>query len=301
MSTEQKAKNVHFYFLRCLDKGTKSAATDVDWEAALQAWSTRRPSLKERAINDTIYDPRLGLALPALGIHRAASADFQSKIDEEGAAIDDFLDSGGSGTYVANSTAVVFLPKHNVIGIATGNPSSPRVGSVSDFAAAASPLTQGHWSYEAVLDEADLREFHASESGIRKFEGRFSTKKSLFTQTSAGIVSHFDEIADEIGGDLQIDITLTVTGAGSQRISVGKKFKGLLSPSLERIVTGERARVWPADGNAAEAMNLIAEKFVVSVPLEDVAVASRSFTQLVNAVVTAGEQNFDKIKDLVEG
>jgi hypothetical protein len=278
---------------------------ETDWRTVLERWQQSQHAARDARVGEVYCLPDLTQVLPALALHSEAEQAFQSVLDMQTASVTDLEEQVQAGSLVANSTAVVFLPKKGLIAVAKGDRSSPGKSAIVDFLEAAIPFdTDEHWRITDVLDRAQIAKFREQDGGVRRVEAHFDTVQDLTTcvDEAGALVEPFDLLTNQIGSELSIDITITLADGGRQRGSSRRKFKNAVVGSLGRLATSKRARVFPvsAIGSDEEAINLVASKYSVMVAVSDDVQESRSFSRLMAATANEGARRENTLDEMVD-
>lgn len=305
-SRREQEKTISFHRLWIETPNGRAAAGDIDWRPLLQAWS-KRP-FPEQGVQGTYFLPDLTRSLPALGIHREVADSFQSLLNKEKATAVDLLDGADDDedSIRANSTAVVFLPKKSIIACALGNVSSPRPSTLTDFLSIAKPTDpETHWLVEPLVDRGKIAQFRDESDGIYKAEIKMSTMRDLFTaeQEAGGLGAALDAVAYEIGSELDFDITIALKDSGKQSQTARRKFKNFLTSSgLHRVASASKARVYTAseDGSDSGVLDLLEHRFTLKETVQTDALASKTFTALMDTTSSAAAKVENKLYALVQ-
>ena len=170
----KKEKTVRFYRVMALTpRQGERAVEQVDWRTLLEQWGQR--SLADQVVgpDKILFHPDATAAAPAVGAHSSASAAFQSRISMTSATVEDVLSFEEDGEMIANSTAIAFLPGHNVFALVQGNASSPRQNVVRVFLDEVKPFSAGEkWVIRPIIDPAHLRRFRDETDGVKWYQGR---------------------------------------------------------------------------------------------------------------------------------
>lgn len=313
-----KTKTVNFFRVMVLAPKTGDrVAEEIPWGKHLTTWGKKLMAdqvITVRRAGGTTHEevlflPDLSKDLPVVTVHWAASPTFQTLISRASARVEDAAIAVDKGQELADSTAIAFLPKHNVFGVALGNQSSPRQGVVADFLTAAlKPLPDGQrWVIRPIVDTGNVARFcEQTGGGVEAYEGTFSTAKDLLApdDPAAGFLSAFDELADRLGSDLKITVRVSLDEAGRQRMGPKRKFRDEILKSMQRLVTGTRkAKVHTVneDGTVEEIYNLIEERLSAKAIIDpDVSAGSR-FSALVDEVVRVSNETRPHIEEILEG
>lgn len=312
-----KTKTVNFFRVMILDPRTGDrVAQQIPWEERLTKWATR--SMAEQVVTvqrsngapeDVLFHPDLTKPLPVATAHWAASPKFQTLISRDSAQIEDAAIAVEEGQELADSTAIAFLPAHNVFGIALGNQSSPRQGVVVQYLERALKALPGDqkWVIRPVVDEGNLAKFREQiGGGVESFEGSFSTAKDLLTpqERGHGFISSFDDLAERLGSDLKITIKVSLDEVGQQRMAPKREFRDALVDSLPRLVAGTRkAKVHTVseDGTVEEIYNLLEERLSTKATVNSTVAEGSKFSALIDEVVRVSEAMGPRIEEILKG
>lgn len=302
----KKEKTVRFYRVMALTpRQGERAVEQVDWRTLLEQWGQR--SLADQVVgpDKILFHPDATAAAPAVGAHSSASAAFQSRISMTSATVEDVLSFEEDGEMIANSTAIAFLPGHNVFALVQGNASSPRQNVVRVFLDEVKPFSAGEkWVIRPIIDPAHLRRFRDETDGVKWYQGVISTKRDLLTPDAEGFMSALDRIAEQVGADLKVEIKISLDDAAVQSKASRRSLRSYIVKSLDRIVQGSKKSLVHAtneDGTVEETLSLIQEKFTAIASISDDVTGSARFTELVREVVRVAGEEDNRIKKIMEG
>ena len=219
--------------------------------------------------------------------------------------MEDVLSFEEDGEMIANSTAIAFLPGHNVFALVQGNASSPRQNVVRVFLDEVKPFSAGEkWVIRPIIDPAHLRRFRDETDGVKWYQGVISTKRDLLTPDAEGFMSALDRIAEQVGADLKVEIKISLDDAAVQSKASRRSLRSYIVKSLDRIVQGSKKSLVHAtneDGTVEETLSLIQEKFTATASISDDVTGSARFTELVREVVRVAGEEDNRIKKIMEG
>jgi hypothetical protein len=297
-----KTKTISFFRLYVVDEARRKDAT-VDWRGQLV--EIAKAPMIDRTRSGVIYDPHVTDDAVLLGVHVPLNTDFMTRIDPAASTVMEEHEGEEDGAGFANSTAVCFLPRYNVVAVAVGGANSPRGPSVAvNFATSFVPLGPGaHWVGEPLMDGDRLRAFEEA-GGAVAFSSRFSTTRNLLTpDEGTGIASYADAIARRIGGEIEVDISIRIAPESRNR-SVKQRFRDMIRGELPRFVHDRASRtkvVALMDGGVEEELDLVAHRLAASIEVDSETSESHRFSTLLEHLsVVSGEMD-DRVRDLIEG
>lgn len=295
-------KKAQFFRLYLLRNGSRAEPMERDWQDFL-AKVKKRP-LTDREHDGFVFDPVEIEGRWALAIHKPVNKNYMSHIDEASGTIQDILDSPETKGGLAHSTAVFFPGIENVFVLALGGGSSPHGNAVEAFMECFAPPGQGAaWRYEPLM-AADQIQALKDSRGISMFSTRFSTKRSLFDRDAApkGIVTYGEQIADRLGGDVEVEITVSLAPE-ARGIEHQRKFLGLVIPDLLRLTTnGARARARAKSERGDETdLRLVAHRLAAEFEISALGANSAQFSELVRALIVVSGDAEDKVKEILRG
>ncbi|MBN0039344.1 hypothetical protein JN535_04040 [Cellulosimicrobium cellulans] len=299
-----KEKVVAFYQVYLSAKAI-SRTPVIDWGEAL-ALVAELP-MRERTHEETIYDPHLDPgALPVLGVHEVLNPAFMSRIGDEAITdVMDDLEATDSGRF-ANSTALAFLPIGNVVAVVTGDNRSPKPPKVIiDFLRRHLPQDPGvHWVARPVMDTNKIARLRDESEGVVAFESRIRTTRDLFKpEDSDGVAKFVDEIAQRIGGDVIVDVSVRLAPHARNR-SAKQRFRDVVVADLPRVAhdpdSRTKARAVLGDG-VEEVLDLVAHRLVATFDVDAAARESLRFSALIENLKDVSGSMEDTVKQLLEG
>lgn len=290
MASEPTPIPVRFYRASVLERATKRS-TQVDWTEALR--KVAELSLAERTHDDghDIYEAHPGEAgdIVLVGALRAINTDFMTQIDPETGSIRDVLDQEDlSASQFAHTTVMAFLPRHNAVAVARGGSSAPRARSaIETFLTRHLPQERGtFWHAEPIIAPPQTEELRKAK-GVLSVSARYETLRlldSLDPQTG-GISSHLDSFADELGGEVIVDVNVRLANESKHGKTV-RRMKDLLIKDLRRLQAGKRpvqVRV-VHDDDSTEILDLVERKLATAIELGEDRVASRRYSALLDGL-----------------
>lgn len=300
-----KEKSVGFFQVGILSEAQRRTPV-VDWIAVLTEVAGR--PMSERIHGGVVYDPHIEDGVALVGVHALLKPDFMTSIDSAGARITDLMDSAeASGlSRLAHSTALYFLPVGNAVAVATGTNNSPKPPKViTEFLTLNVPLPSGaSWTATPIMDTDKVRRFRDESQGAASFDTRISTVRSVFEpDETQGIARFADQIAERIGGDVTIDISVRVAPQSRSR-SVTQRFRDLIISDLPRVLAnpGSRTKVNALlpDG-VEEEMNLVAARLAATIEVDTSVSESLRFSALMTHLRDVGAEMEDHVRQLLEG
>jgi len=300
-----KDKAVGFFQITVLSQAQRHPVA-IDWNAELRRVAAL--PMTERQHDSTVYEPNVEDGkLPLLGVHALLKTAFMSNIDSETATISDLMeDAASQNKRLANSTAIAFLPIGGVVAVATGSNSSPKPpAAVKTFLDAHIPLRAGdHWDVQPLMDTAKIQQFRDQASGAQAFETRLTTVRDVFSpESSDGIVRFADDLADRVGGDLIVEISVRLAPEASNR-TVRQQFRDLVLGDLPRVASNPKSRTKVTailEGGVQEELNLVAARLAATIQVDDSVTETMRFSALMDHLRDVSGEMEDRVKLLIEG
>lgn len=297
-------KKASFFQAVILADGKKQHPPARDWNKDLEKIATST-KLKDRKIDDRIFDPVEVGGQYLLGIHKPLKTDFMSTIDENASSVTDFLETDdAAASRFAQSSAVLFTKHNHIFAIALGHQHGPRHASVQAFLTKYFPLDPGaHWVIEPFMDKAQLQKLQKAK-GLIEFSTNFTTQRDLFVEDEAGegVVTFAERLANAVGADVEVKIQVTLPaghrGAASR--------KGLLSVFRKdlRKTTGSdsnaKVRAVIEEG-VEEELNLVAHKLAEEFELPELGSERRQFSNLLAGLQSVSAEMDDRVRQIIEG
>lgn len=295
-------KKAGFFQVHALVDGAKSAP-EIPWARALENLAELAHS--ERFHDSTLYElHRLSDgAVPVVGVHRGLKPDFLTSIGE--GSVEDAIESavkGRDGRRLAHSTAIAILPDLNVVAVATGDASSPRAPAVVEEFMNLFVAGDTKWRVTPLPDPDKIEALKAAE-GIVQFSTKMTTVRNLFTpESTTGVTALADELAAKLGGDIEIDILVRLSKEAKVHQGIRSKFLRYVLADLPRVATDpkNRPKAIAVQANGfTEELNLTAERMSIDVPLSQVDLAERRFSDLVSALRNVTGEQEARIKSIL--
>lgn len=304
MSKKPKDINVTFYRALMLEKGSKRQAETLDWPAVLS--TVAKMTLAELTNDDIIYDVLPERELPIVGVHRVLNTDFMTSIDYATKTITDLMEDAETDERAkrfAHTTAMAFLPEGNVVAIASTSTNSPRAPKVlTDFLTHALPQPAGaHWMADPLLEPNKVAQLKQAK-GVERFEARIDSVKEIFdVDGDYGIASYADELAERLGGDVIIDLSIRL--APHSKASVpARRFLETVVSTLTRVDHRKKATakaVLP-DG-ATEELNLVASRFAATMPVMVDTSERMRYSALLDGLESVSVEMKTRVSELLRG
>lgn len=309
-------KNIHFYKVYLYNKNFPHSYPEWSWE---EKFSTLGGiSLKDRTILGTIFEPEILDGVAVLGMHKPIKPDFMSYLPQNAdltRSVFDLLTEDSLRdlaetqeeveskpddertkrpadelTRFAYSSVACFLDG-GIVGLCFSSNSAPQTRAVINFLNQFFPEPGMEWGCEPYIVEGDLRKFQNESTGVRKASFKFVTSKDLFTpeENQRGAVSFtekFDEIADGLGGDFQVEVAITIL-PGSNTKQVRQRVRDSISSSLNRLVAaGSKLQVTADKGSTLteEELNILQHKLTHTVEIRTASLESKRFDILKKEV-----------------
>lgn len=179
--------------------------------------------------------------------------------------------------------------------------SCPRIGSLLPFLEEFFPPREDDyvWGYDAFLEDGDIKRFQDRSTGVRKAELSFTTARNVFTPDdapAASILTHFDAMADQIGGDLEVKVTIDIA-RGSRNQSTTRSLRDAVANDMPRhaMNTSGKAQVVSSEGMDEEDLDLLQHKLTHQVQLVESEDEAKTFKNLVKAVAGHCRERWDDI------
>jgi hypothetical protein len=303
MVAKSKPKKATFFQAYLLRDGARADVHERDWNGFLSR--VAKLPFEERVVDDYVFEPVQVEDVWALGIHKKLNTQFMSEIDPVAGKMADILDGGSNRRGLAHATAVYFTGIDNVFSLALGGGMvSPQASAVATFLDTFAPAGEGaHWKAEPLMQGDDIRKLRNSR-GMSLFKTKFSTKRSLFDAGSAqvGISTFASQIADRIGGDVEVEITVKLEPEARGQANL-KNFLSLVVPDLGMLTakgTGAHAKVKTQEGDE-EMLSLVAHRLAPEFEIPSLGTNSHQFSELVFALINVSATMEAKVKEILTG
>lgn len=288
MNMRQPEKTAHVYQARISTARGAAEAGTPDWASELEEVSRLTP--KERTVDGVIFDPVKVRDVWMLAMHKPVNRGFLTWVDKDSGSVSDWLEDGDSSNgRFAYSTVAAFMRPGISFALCKGDVSAPGHTAVADFLSTFSPLPQGeHWKTDPVIAEEQTGRFHQSNRAYW-FKSTFSTRRDLWSDglgpADVGIDTMANALADDVGGDLRVKITVQLE-RDQRTVQRERKFHDLIERSLPGTTRNDsKAEVRAiANDGLDEALKLVAHRMSVSVDLPPESTERQSFRDLLDGV-----------------
>lgn len=299
-------KTISFFRIFVLNQARRQYVEDFQWSERLREIADL--PLADRRLDGYIFDPREDdAAHGVLGIHAPIKTDFMTRIESHEGTVSDLLTGDGTtGSDFAHSTAVRFMPSGNAFALALGGANSPRTKAVELFLKKFVPLGPGaSWAIEPLMDTDQLKRLREEAKGLVAFSTRFTTVRNLWTEDPAdvGVVTMADQIADRLGGDVEIQITLKLASEARNNRSK-KNLLDVVTRELPRLVRDKNSgtRVTALlEGGVEEELSLVAHRLAVTIDVSSEVSESRRFSSLITELRDVTGAMEDRVRSILEG
>jgi len=242
-----------------------------------------------------------------VGALRAINTDFMTQIDQETGSIVDLLDKNTevSATQFAHTTVMAFLPRHNAVAVARGGANAPRARSAVElFLKRHVSLPAGSvWFVEEIVAPAQTEKLKKAK-GVTALEAHYETLSLLdsISPGANGIASRLDNFADQLGGELIIDVRARLA-PGSRHGKSVRAMKDAVLADLARLASSKRqvkAKV-VYDDDSTEILDLVAAKLSTFIRLYDDRVSSKKYSALLEGLRSVSVDMQSKVDEILGG
>lgn len=296
-------KKALFFRAYLLKEGARFDPAERDWADLLKRVSKK--DLADRTIDGIIFEPSLLDKGALLGIHKPLNTDFMSQIDRKVGSVEDLMtDQDDDSPKFAYSTGVYFTGIDNVFALSAGNNQSPRANAVVEFLSTFAPPESGtFWKSEPLMVEDEIKKLRASK-GVVEFSSKFSTVRNLFDSTddSTGIVGFADKVANRVGADVEIVITVRLPSQ-SRSQAAKSKLRSLLVGDLKTLAgkgTGAKAKAL-VEGGFEEELSLVAHGLAAEFEMDQFTSESHQFSVLMKSLMDVSASMDDRVRSILRG
>lgn len=303
-SKRDLVKKASFFQAVILLDGKKQHPPARDWNKDLKEIATST-KLKDRKLEDRIFDPVEVGGQYLLGIHKPLKTDFMSTIDEDASSVTDFLETDDSpASRFAQSSAVLFTRHNHIFAIALGHQHGPRQASVQAFLTKYFPPGPGaHWVIEPFMDKAQLQKLQKAK-GLIEFSTNFTTQRDLFVEDEAeeGVVSFAERLANAVGADVEVKVQVSLP-AGHRGVASRKGLLSVFRRDMRRTTasgSNAKARAVIEEG-VEEELSLVAHKLAEEFELPELGSERRQFSNLLAGLQSVSAEMDDRVRQIIEG
>lgn len=315
-SASRITKKIHFYRVFLFNK--RMPHVYPEWSWAEKFSSLDGTPLSERTKLGVIYEPEVLESISVLGMHKPLKPDFMSYLPEHADltqsvfdifAEEDSNEPEGSPageaespdsektrtpadelTRFAHSSVACFLD-NGVVGLCTSSNSAPQTRALVNFLNDFFPEANMEWRCEPYIVEGDLRKFQNESTGVRKANFKFVTSRDLLTpeerrSDSTSFTESFDHIADGLGGDFQVEVSISIL-PGSNSRQTRQRLRDSIRSSLDRLVAaGSKLKVTADRGSGLteEELDILQHKLSHSIEIQTASLESKRFDILKREV-----------------
>ena len=302
----KKVKKVNFFRASLLVDGRKRNLDGFDWKPIVDA-AMNAPS-EQRVFDDVICEAANSEGNLLLGLHAPLNTDFLTTLDTSTGSIIDLMatksdDVSGAPNRLFNSSAVLFFPVGATFALVSANTSAPRQAKVVSLLDRFAPQGQGkHWKCDPLYDRSKIAELRKAR-GLIEFSKQVETQRDLFSDThSQGLASVLDEIAEKVGGDVEVNLSIKLTQSAND-LSTQQRFLRSVTEGLTRLVTrGSRAKaraIFP-DGFEEE-LDLVEHRLYEEFDLDTSASERAQFSELQRLLVTVRAEMETRVRANLNG
>lgn len=263
---------------------------------------------KDRVFEGVFVDPiRRGDSL-LLGLARPQNSNYMARLDEDGHVVDLLSHDEGEGgevdlSYLQTSVALL-LPVGDAVAFVHGSQQSPKVPSVLNLVRELHATEPDfHWAKMPLMDRGKIQKLKQGR-GVDRFSTVFETNRDIFTTDGPdSIVTSLDGVADALGANAQIEITISLQG-GDNNMSKREKFRDRIVEELYRLIPapstghGATANVYSEDGHV-EILELVAHKMQVAFEVPPRDNDRARYSELVDRLAGAEDEIVDLVRQSV--
>mgnify|MGYP001134358058 FL=1 len=207
-------RTVQFYWLRLRSRDGISNGTTghINWTKRLSEF--REFPWENKILDNIIFDSVTDKHYPVLTVFEQFQPNFMQLIDQEHKRVTDFIDSEAHSNTnnLAKSSAFAFFPKYSLVSRVSGNAGK----SVDPLKKALNyywPEEDYEWDVIPVITADSIERFKKELRGIDSLTASFTTKTFLDKtyEISGNAGGFYQEIAQKVGADLDIDIKISLT------------------------------------------------------------------------------------------
>lgn len=273
----------------------------LDWVKLIE--KLEELPVKDRCVNEIILDPIRRDDCLLLGMLKPQAKDYLVELDGAGNVVDlmsaasDGDGDAPSGTF--HTAVALLLPVGDAFAFAAGSLQSPRPPSVVRVVEAFHDRSDDyHWAHRPLLDRGLLQQLKDG-AGVDRFTTSVDTNRTVFDSSESGtLMSAFEKVADVIGSDVQIDITISLPGSENSKTR-RERFRDSIVAGVDRLIPSRStnksasAKVYSAEGYAEE-LELVEHKMQVAFDVAPAKSEQARYTALVDQLAAASEQIIEK-------